>query len=146
MEELESIFSESGGRPVLVAYSYRFDLHAIKKRFPWVRIYGETSHDLRDWNNGKLRALVLHPASAGHGLNFQYGGHIAVWYGLNWSLELYQQFNKRLHRRGQAADHVWLYRILARDTYDERVSRVLEDRNVTQDQIVDSLRVFLGET
>ena len=146
LDELESVFSESGGRSVLVAYSYRFDLHAIKKRFPWVRIYGETSHDLRDWNNGKLRALVLHPASAGHGLNFQYGGHIAVWYGLNWSLELYQQFNKRLHRRGQTADHVWLYRILARDTYDERVSRVLEDRNATQNQIVDSLRVFLGET
>lgn len=145
LDELDSIFSETGGRSVLIAYSYRFDLHAIKKRFPWVRVYGETSHDLRDWNEGNLRALVLHPASAAHGLNFQHGGNVAVWFGLNWSLELYQQFNARLHRRGQKADRVWLYRILARDTQDGFVAETLEARGVTQEVIIDRLRVSLEQ-
>lgn len=141
LDELGSIFEEAGGRPVLIAYSYKFDVHAIKSRFPFARVYGETKNDRRDWNAGKLKGLVLHPASAGHGLNFQEGGNIAVWYGLNWSLELYQQFNRRLKRRGQKADRVWLYRILAAGTEDERVADLLETRTVTQEQIVDHFRV-----
>lgn len=145
LDELGSIFEEAGGRPVLIAYSYKFDVHAIKKRYPWVRAYGETPNDLRDWNSGKLRAMILHPASAGHGLNFQHGGNIAVWYGLNWSLELYQQFNKRLHRRGQKGSFVRLYRILARDTNDARVAENLAKKAITQDRITDSVRVLLED-
>ena len=143
LDELESIFREADGAPVLIAYSFKFDVHAIKKRFPWVRVYGETPNDLRDWNRGKLPGMVLHPASAGHGLNFQQGSNIAVWYGLTWSLELYQQFNKRLHRRGQKGEHVKLYRILARNTHDVRVSEILEDKAATQDRIIDHVSVSL---
>ncbi len=145
VRELESIVAEAGGRPVLIAYSYKFDVVAIKKRFPKFRVFGETAHDLRDWNRGKLSGLILHPASAGHGLNFQYGGNIAVWFGLNWSLELYQQFNERLPRLGQKSDHVWLYRILARNTNDLRVAAALERKNTTQDRITDAVRVHVEE-
>lgn len=141
LEELGSVFQEAEGRSVLIAYSYRFDVHAIKKRYPWVRIYGETPNDLQDWNKGRLRAMVLHPASAGHGMNFQRGGNIAVWYGLNWSLELYQQFNKRLHRRGQEEDKVFLHRILARGTADETVAARLVQNAETQDRITENFRV-----
>ncbi|MGI9507006.1 MAG: SNF2-related protein [Geminicoccaceae bacterium] len=141
LDELGSIFEEAAGRPVLIAYSYKFDVHAIKKRFPFVRVYGETANDIRDWNRGKLNGMVLHPASAGHGLNFQRGGNIAVWYGLNWSLELYQQFNKRLHRRGQQGDRVWLYRILARGTNDGRVADALSEKAAIQGRITECFRV-----
>ncbi len=145
LDELGSIFEEAAGRPVLIAYSYKFDIHAIKKRYPWVRAFGETPNDLRDWNAGKLKGMILHPASAGHGLNFQHGGNIAVWYGLNWSLELYQQFNKRLHRRGQKESFVRLYRILARGTNDARVAERLADRAITQDRITDAVRVRVDD-
>ena len=145
LHELESIFSESGGRPTLIAYSYRFDVDAIVKRFPWVRVFGQSKSDMEDWNAGQIRAMVLHPASAGHGLNFQEGGNIAVWYGLNWSLELYQQFNRRLHRRGQKESFVRLYRILARGTNDERVADVLEMKDATQDSLTERVRVHAAQ-
>ena len=143
LEELGSIFEEANGAPVLIAYTFKFDVHAIKKKYPWVRVYGETPNDLKDWNQGKLKAMILHPASAGHGLNFQHGSNIAVWYGLNWSLELYQQFNKRLHRRGQKGECVKLYRILARGTHDDWVAETLENKAATQDQIVEHVRVSM---
>ena len=140
--ELESVLEEAAGRSVLIAYSFRFDVQAIVKRFPWVRVFGQSKTDVRDWNAGKIRAMVLHPASAGHGLNLQEGGNLAVWYGLNWSLELYLQFNRRLLRRGQRESFVRLYRILARDTNDERVADVLEAKDATQDSITDRVRVY----
>lgn len=140
---LESIMEEAMGYPVLVAYSFRFDRDAIKKRFPYCRIFGESKTDMRDWNDGKIRMLLTHPASAGHGLNFQHGSNIAVWYGLTWSLELYRQFIKRLHRSGQKADHVYLHRIITERTVDERILPVLRDRGATQDRISDTVRVRL---
>ncbi len=143
LDELGSIFEEAAGRPVLIAYTFKFDVHAIKKRYPWIRVYGETKDDLREWNRGKLKGMILHPASAGHGMNFQHGGNIAVWYGLNWSLELYQQFNKRLPRRGQKEKFVRLYRIIAKGTHDEGVARRLEEKAVTQDRIVEHVRVSM---
>ena len=115
------------------------------KRFPWVRVFGQSKSDMEDWNAGQIRAMVLHPASAGHGLNFQEGGNIAVWYGLNWSLELYQQFNRRLHRRGQKESFVRLYRILARGTNDERVADVLEMKDATQDSLTERVRVHAAQ-
>lgn len=138
---LDSIVEEACGEPILIAYSYKFDLERIRRRFPKFRVFGESKSDMRDWNAGRIPGLIVHPASAGHGLNFQYGGHHAVWYGLNWSLELYKQFNKRLHRSGQAAEHVYMHRILARGTEDEHMLLALEAKGQTQDHITESVRV-----
>ena len=143
LDVLESIMAEAMGTPVLVAYSFQFDMIAIKKRFPYVRIYGESKNDMRDWNAGKIEMLLTHPASAGHGLNFQHGSNIAVWYGLTWSLELYRQFMKRLHRSGQKADKVFLHRILTQGTMDENLVLALQARGATQDSITDAVRVRL---
>ena len=143
LDVLESIMAEAMGKPVMVAYSFQFDKEAIKKRFPYVRIYGESKNDMRDWNAGKIRMLLIHPASAGHGLNFQHGSNISVWYGLTWSAELYRQFMKRLHRSGQKADRVFLHRILTQGTMDMSVVKVLNERQVTQDQITEAVRVRL---
>jgi SNF2 family DNA or RNA helicase len=145
LRELESIVEESGGAPMLIAYSFKFDLDRIKKRFPHFRIFGETKHDMQDWNAGKIQGLLVHPASAGHGMNFQYGGNIAVWYGLNWSLELYQQFSERLPRSGQKAESVRMYRILAHKTEDVRMAKLLETKGMTQDGITEMVRVRLAQ-
>ena len=143
LDVLDSIIEEAAGRPILVAYSFKFDKDAIKKRYPWCRVFGENKNDMRDWNAGKIRMLVTHPASAGHGLNFQKASNIAVWYGLTWSLELYRQFIKRLHRSGQKEDKVFLHRILTAGTGDYDVLDVLKSRGATQDQITDRVRIRL---
>lgn len=143
LDVLESIVEEAAGRPILVAYSFQFDKDAIKKRFPWARIFGENKNDKRDWDDGRIKMLVTHPASAGHGLNFQKSSNIAVWYGLTWSLELYRQFIKRLHRSGQKEDRVFLHRILTEGTVDYDVLEVLKQRGATQDQITDAVRIRL---
>lgn len=144
LDVLESIMEEAAGKPVLVGYSFQFDKAAIKKKFPYVRILGESVNDVRDWNNGQIRMLLTHPASAGHGLNIQRGSNIAVWYGLTWSLELYLQFIKRLHRPGQQADRVFLHHIIAEDTADENVLAVCSRKGATQDQITNCVRVRLA--
>lgn len=146
LEVLDSIVAEAMGTPILLAYSFQFDRDAILKRFPFARLYGETKNDMRDWNAGKIKLLIMHPASAGHGLNFQHGSNIAVWYGLTWSLELYRQFMKRLHRSGQKADKVFLHRILTRGTMDENVIAALQARGATQDSITEAVRVRLNES
>lgn len=143
LKVLESIMEEAMGQPVLVAYSFKFDKEAILKKFPYCRVFGDSPNDMRDWNAGKIRMLLTHPASAGHGLNFQFGSNIAVWYGLTWSLELYRQFVKRLHRSGQARDHVILHRIMAKGTVDETMLPALTARGQTQDGISDHVRVRL---
>lgn len=143
LDVLESIFEEASGMPILVAYSFQFDKDAIRKKFPFARVFGESRSDKRDWNAGKIPMLVIHPASAGHGLNFQFGSNIAVWYGLTWSLELYQQFIKRLWRSGQKEDRVFLHRILARGTADYDVLAALTRKGATQDSITDAVRVRL---
>lgn len=143
LEAMDSIVEEAFERPILVAYSYQFDLARLRKRYPFARVYGEGKNDNRDWNAGRIRMMITHPASAGHGLNFQHGGNIAVWYGMTWSLELYQQFIKRLHRSGQKADHVMLHRILARGTADFDVLRTITRKGAVQDDITDAVRVRL---
>jgi len=140
--ELEKVMHAAGDRPVLLAYSYEFDKQAILKKFPKARVFGETDNDMKDWNRGKIPLMLVHPASAAHGLNFQFATNIMVWYGLTWSLELYQQFNKRIHRRGQKADRVHRVIIVARGTYDERQIKVLAGKGATQDQIKHQLRVL----
>jgi SNF2 family DNA or RNA helicase len=143
LKVLESIMEEAMGQPVLVAYSFQFDKEAILKKFPYCRLFGESPNDMRDWNAGKIRMLLTHPASAGHGLNFQFGSNIAVWYGLTFSLELYRQFVKRLHRSGQEKDHVFLHRVIAKGTADETILPALTARGSTQDRISDAVRVRL---
>lgn len=144
LRALESVVTEGAGRPLMIAYQYRFDVEAIKKRYPKFRVYGETANDKRDWNAGRIPGLILHAGSAGHGLNFQFGGNIWVWYGLTWSLELYQQMNKRLPRSGQKADRCFMHRILARGTMDEEMAVRLEQKGVTQDSITNAVRVRLN--
>ena len=141
LDALERIVAEHPGQPILVAYSYLFDVAKLKKRFPKARFIKEKPENgdrtvIKDWNAGKVEMLIVHPASAGHGLNLQHGGYIAAWYGLPWSLELYMQFNKRLHRSGQKADRVLIYHILAAGTVDERVMQVLQSKNVDQSRVI----------
>lgn len=144
LDALESIVQEANGEPLLVFYSYEFDKDRICRKFGRrVRVFGESASDMRDWNAGKIPILLAHPASAGHGLNFQHGGHIAVWYGLTWNLEHYLQAMKRLHRRGQRADTVFIYRILARQTWDEKQLPVLEQKRTMQDAILEEQRVLV---
>lgn len=145
LDALDSIVTEAMGQPILMAYSFQFDMDRIKKRFPFVRVYGEGKNDTKDWNAGRIKLMLTHPASAGHGLNFQHGGNIAVWYGLTWSLELYRQFIKRLHRSGQTAEKVILHRIITRDTADENVLGVLDMKGATQDRITDAVRVRVAQ-
>ena len=142
LEELEAIHHGAGGRPMLIAYSFQFDKKRILEKFPKFRVFGESDNDMKDWNAGKIPGMLVHPASAGHGLNFQFGGNIMVWYGLTWSLELFLQFNKRIHRRGQKADRVHQYFILAKGTYDERQYEALQEKNITQSRITDRIRVM----
>jgi hypothetical protein len=145
LDALESVIEESGGRNILVAYSFKFDRTAILKRFgKKVRCLGEERNGIRDWNAGKVRIGLVHPASIGHGTNLQYGGSLACWYGLTWSAELYDQFNMRLPRRGQTED-VLIYRILTHDTLDERVSMALQDKANTQERILGAVRVEMSE-
>ena len=143
LDVLESIYEESGGKPLLVAYSFKFDKDAILKRFPFAKVFGQGDNDKRNWNAGKYPIMLMHPASAGHGLNFQAGSNIAVWYGLTWSLELYLQFIKRLWRSGQTEDRVFLHRILANGTADWDVLRTLGSKGATQDSITETVRVRL---
>lgn len=145
LDVLDSIVTEASGQPILLAYQFKFDKDAIKKKFPFARFFGEHKDDKRDWDAGKIRLLVTHPASAGHGLNLQFGGNIMVWYGLTWSLELYLQFIKRLHRSGQMADRVFLHRIMARKTADEAMEKLLTVKGMTQDRITDAVRAHVEE-
>lgn len=142
LQALESIVEEAAGEPLLVAYSFKFDLKAIRKRWPKAVLVGEPDW-LKRWNAGKIGMLLCHPASASHGLNLQFGGSIGVWYGLTWSLELYLQFIKRLHRSGQKSDRVWMHHLLARGTADEDVLAAMQLRGATQDAITDRVRVRL---
>lgn len=146
MDALDSIVQEASGRPILLAYSFKFDLERIKKKYPKAVLFDEEPNAVKLWNKGKIPMLLSHPASIGHGLNMQYGGNIAVWFGLTWSLELYQQFNKRLPRPGQSADHVYIHHIIAKGTADEDVLDVLASRDAVQDDITSRVRARILAT
>lgn len=136
LEALERVVEEHPGQPILVAYSYKFDVAKIKKRFKHAVTLEDDPRAVKNWNAGKIGMLIVHPASAGHGLNLQHGGYIAVWYGLPWSLEWYMQFNKRLHRPGQRAERVLIYHLLARGTVDERVMAALVEKTAQQESVI----------
>lgn len=130
---------ELNDEPMLVAYNYKTDLARIKARFPEAVALDKNQQTIDDWNAGKIKMLLAHPASAGHGLNLQAGGCLCVWFGLNWSLELYQQFNARLHRQGQTKP-VRIVHIVAQGCIDERVLTVLADKDATQRSLLRALK------
>ncbi len=140
LEALEDLIEGANGKPVLVAYWYKHDLERIKERFPVRQI--QSSKDIEDWNDGKIPIAVIHPASAGHGLNLQSGGSTLIWFGLTWSLELYQQTNARLYRQGQR-DTVIVHHIITKNTIDEDVLLALTKKEKTQDALIDAVKANL---
>jgi SNF2 family DNA or RNA helicase len=126
---------DSTNEPLLVAYSYKSDLEILMREFPEAVVIDNDNAVLDKWNNGDIPILLAHPASAGHGLNLQKGGSLIVWYGLSWSLELYQQFNARLHRQGQTKP-VRVLHILAENTADDAVLTVLAEKEGVQDKLL----------
>lgn len=142
LDALEELREEAQGENILVFYSFKSDYERIKERFPdAVKLDG--AETIRDWNAGKIKMLLAHPASAGHGLNLQDGGSIIIWYGLTWSLELYQQANARLHRQGQK-NTVRIYRLLTEGTVDGRVAEALEGKGIRQEELLEKLKAEIG--
>lgn len=140
LDTLAEIVDENEGENLLVAYNYRFDLERLLKRFPQAVVLDKEQSTIDRWNRGEIKMLLAHPASAGHGLNIQAGGAIIVWFSLNWSLELYQQFNARLHRQGQEKP-VRIIHMLAEGTIDERVMAALGCKDATQSSLLNALKV-----
>ena len=143
LDALEDIVEYSQGQPILVYYTYKHDAQRIQDRFPFARMLGG-SEDITEWNEGKIPLLLCHPASAGLGLNLQQGGHIMVWFGLPWSLELLQQAEARLYRQGQEQS-VIIHRIICEDTLDEKVLAALSRKDATQKGLLKALKEYVGE-
>ena len=141
LDVLEDIIESANGKPLLVAYWFKHDLQRIKKRFDVREI--KTSKDIIDWNNGDIPVAVIHPASAGHGLNLQAGGSTLIWFGLTWSLELYQQTNARLWRQGQSSGTVVIEHIITKGTIDERILKALSLKEVSQNALIDAVKANL---
>ncbi len=140
LDALEGIIESMNGKPLLVAYWYKHDLQRIKKRFDVREI--KTGKDIADWNKGKIPIALIHPASAGHGLNLQQGGSTLVWFGLTWSLELYQQTNGRLYRQGQK-NTVVIQHIVTKGSIDEQILKALERKNKTQQDLIETVKANL---
>lgn len=141
LDALEDILEAANGKPVLVAYWFKHDLERIKRRFTVREI--KESRDITDWNAGKIPVAVIHPASAGHGLNLQAGGSTLIWFGLTWSLELYQQTNARLWRQGQTSGTVVIEHIITKGTIDERILKALSQKELTQTALIDAVKANL---
>lgn len=139
LDALDDIREANPGENVLVAYNFKSDLARLRKRFPDAVVLDKDPDTVRRWNRGEIGMMLAHPASAGHGLNLQGGGALCVWFGLNWSLELYQQFNARLHRQGQDRP-VRIIHIVVDGCIDERVMSVLEQKSATQDALIAALK------
>lgn len=142
LDALEDIIESANGKPVLVAYWFRHDLQRIKNRFTVREL--KSSKDIADWNKGEIPVAVIHPASAGHGLNLQAGGSTLVWFGLTWSLELYQQTNARLWRQGQNARTVVIQHIVTKGTIDERILKALQAKDKTQAALIEAVKADLN--
>lgn len=143
LDALEDLIEQANGATVLVAYWFKHEASRILDRFPQARALA-TSQDFADWNRGKIPVGLIHPASAGHGLNLQAGGHILVWVTTPWSLELYEQTNARLHRQGQT-EPVSIIHLVATDTIDTRVGAALSGKSVTQDALVEAVVAELSK-
>lgn len=144
LDALEELIEQNDNETMLVAYNYKTDLERLQKRFPDAVVLDKDPETIEKWNSGKIKLLLAHPASAGHGLNLQHGGSLCVWFGLNWSLELYQQFNARLHRQGQTKP-VRVIHIVVDGCMDERVVEVLKDKDAIQSNLLKALKADLIE-
>ena len=140
LDALEDLIEQANGKPVLIAYWFKHDALRIKKRFEVREI--KTEQDIIDWNLGLITVALIHPASAGHGLNLQKGGSTLIYFGLTWSLELYEQCNARLWRQGQK-DTVVIHHIIAKDTIDEAVMRALKSKEKTQTALINAVKAEL---
>ena len=145
LDALEDLVEGANGKPVLVAYWFKHDLARIQERFPNAREI-KSSTDITDWNAGGIPLGLIHPASAGHGLNLQAGGSTLVWFGLTWSLELYMQTNARLWRQGQQASTVVIHHIITKGTIDEQIMTALQKKDKTQNALIDAVRAHIGGT
>lgn len=144
LEVLDQLIEEANGQPVLVFYAFRHELERIMKRYPEA-VDIKKDGAIKDWNAGKIPILLAHPASAGHGLNLQAGGHIAIWFTLPTSLELYQQANKRLQRPGQK-ETVLIHHILMKGTYDFRVlDGILTPKDIRQNELLEGIKARIRE-
>ena len=141
LDALEDIIEAANGKPLLVAYWFKHDLERIRQRFDVRTI--DTPEDIADWNAGKIPVALIHPASAGHGLNLQDGGSSIVWFGLTWSLELYQQLNARLWRQGQKHTVVVQHLVTA-GTHDEDIVRALEQKDMSQTALIAAVKARIG--
>ena len=142
LDALEDLIEAANGQPLLIAYWFKHDLQRIRERFPQAREL-KSSKDIADWNAGRIPVALIHPASAGHGLNLQDGGNTLVWFGLTWSLELYQQTNARLWRQGQRAGTVVIHNIVTAGTIDEQILKALEGKDRTQTALIDAVKAQL---
>ncbi len=146
LDALEDIIEAAYGRPVLVAYWFRHDMERITERLqklkiPYARL--DTDGSIRKWNAGEIPVALIHPASAGHGLNLQGGGNTLVWFGLTWSLELYQQTVARLWRQGQKSETVVVQHIITKGTIDEQIMKALSEKDTTQAALIDAVKADL---
>ncbi|HEL1007950.1 TPA: DEAD/DEAH box helicase [Streptococcus equi subsp. zooepidemicus] len=149
LDVLEDIIEAANGEPVLVVYWFKHDLQRIEERLAKLKVKGtvlKAEDDIREWNKGNISVGLLHPASAGHGLNLQKGGHHLVWFGLTWSLELYQQTNARLWRQGQQADIVVIQHIVTEGTIDEEILKALENKDAQQSRLIEAVKAQVGGT
>jgi len=140
IDALKEIIEENNNENVLVAYNYKSDLQRLCKSFPDAVVLDKNPDTIKRWNQGEIKLMLAHPASAGHGLNLQNGGSMIVWFGLNWSLELYQQFNGRLHRQGQTKP-VRIVHLVAQGCIDERVMDAIKEKGLTQQALISALKV-----
>ena len=146
LDALEDIIESMNGKPLLVAYWYQHDLNRIEERLRMRKIgFARLDSDasIAKWNRGELPVALIHPASAGHGLNLQSGGSTLCWFGLTWSLELYQQTVARLYRQGQASQTVVVQHIITDGTIDERILKALQYKDRTQSALIDAVRANL---
>ena len=141
LDALEDLIEQANGQSVLIAYWFQHDRDRILSRFPEARVL-QSDQDIADWNAGKIPVALISPASAGHGLNIQQGGHILIWFSLVWSLELYQQTNARLWRQGQR-EVVTIHHIVTKDTIDEQVLSALKRKDVTQQNLINAVKAQL---
>ncbi|EGJ26775.1 DEAD/DEAH box helicase [Streptococcus porcinus] len=147
LDALEDILESANGEPVLVAYWFKHDLARIMSRLEKLKVKSrvlKTEEDIREWNKGNVPVGLLHPAGAGHGLNLQKGGHHLVWFGLTWSLELYQQTNARLWRQGQESETVVIQHIVTEGTIDEEILKALENKDAQQERLIEAVKAQVG--
>lgn len=148
LDALEDIIESANGKPVLVAYWFKHDRTRIAERLSKLGIiYQEikSQQSIKNWNIGKLPVALIHPASAGHGLNLQSGGNFLVWFGLTWSLELYQQTNARLWRQGQQSETVIIQHIVTNGTVDEKILKALKEKDETQSALMTAVKAELED-